>query len=150
MGEDLFWAIRGGGPSFGIVLAYKVRLVRVPETVTVFNVSRTLQQNATQLVHKWQFISDKLDENLLVRLFLRKVKGTIRACFTSLFLGRVYDLLPIMQEKFSELDLLKQDCIEMSWIESILFFAGHRQDSVHVLLNQHLEVGYIKKTNQTM
>ncbi|KAK4486977.1 hypothetical protein RD792_006292 [Penstemon davidsonii] len=29
-----------------------------------------------------------------------------------------------MEEKFPELGLVEQDCIEMSWIESILFFAG--------------------------
>lgn len=33
MGEDLFWAIRGGGgASFGIILSWKIRLVRVPST----------------------------------------------------------------------------------------------------------------------
>lgn len=37
MGEDLFWAITGGrGSSFGVVLAYKIRLVCVPPKVTVF------------------------------------------------------------------------------------------------------------------
>ncbi|CAI0545711.1 unnamed protein product [Linum tenue] len=37
MGEDLFWAIRGGGgASFGVIIAYKIVLVPVPETVTVF------------------------------------------------------------------------------------------------------------------
>jgi FAD/FMN-containing dehydrogenase len=36
MGEDLFWAIRGGGGgSFGIVVSWKVSLVKVPPTVTV-------------------------------------------------------------------------------------------------------------------
>ncbi|KAK4486978.1 hypothetical protein RD792_006293 [Penstemon davidsonii] len=70
MGDDIFWAIRGGGgTSFGIVVAFKVKLV----TVVVFNVARTLEQNATQLVHKWQYISDKIDENLLIRVFLRSV-----------------------------------------------------------------------------
>ncbi|KAL0442393.1 UNVERIFIED_CONTAM: Berberine bridge enzyme-like 18 [Sesamum latifolium] len=69
MGEDLFWAIRGGGgTSFGIVLAFKVELITVPETVTSFNVSRTSEQNATQLVHRWQYVADKVDENLLLRL----------------------------------------------------------------------------------
>ncbi|KAK9101402.1 hypothetical protein Scep_024832 [Stephania cephalantha] len=34
MGEDLFWAIRGGGvTSFGVLLAWKIRLVPVPPTV---------------------------------------------------------------------------------------------------------------------
>ena len=39
MGEDLFWVIRGGGgPGFGIIVAWKIKLVPVPSTVTVFNV----------------------------------------------------------------------------------------------------------------
>ncbi|KAK4478065.1 hypothetical protein RD792_017330 [Penstemon davidsonii] len=145
MGEDLFWAIRGGGgTSFGIVVAFKVNLVTIPETVTVFNVSRTLEQNATQLVHKWQYISDKIDENLLLRLFISSVRSpasngnrTIQASFTSLFLGRVEDLIPIMEQKFPELGLVEQDCIEMSWIESTLFFAGFPNGtSLDVLLNR--------------
>ncbi|PON66448.1 Xanthine dehydrogenase C subunit [Trema orientale] len=33
MGEDLFWAIRGGGAaSFGVVLAWKIRLLPVPSS----------------------------------------------------------------------------------------------------------------------
>ncbi|PHT29976.1 Cannabidiolic acid synthase [Capsicum baccatum] len=32
MNEDLFWAVRGGGgASFGVILAWKLKLVRVPE-----------------------------------------------------------------------------------------------------------------------
>ncbi|CAA2950169.1 Hypothetical predicted protein [Olea europaea subsp. europaea] len=142
MGEDLFWAIRGGGgTSFGIVVAFKVQLIVIPETVTVFNVSRTLEQNATQLVHRWQYFADKIDDNLLLRLFLRSFnssngKRTIGAFFTSLYLGRVDDLLPIMQQKFPELGLVKEDCTEMPWIESTLFFAGFQGESLDVLLNR--------------
>ncbi|KAG8385179.1 hypothetical protein BUALT_Bualt03G0015000 [Buddleja alternifolia] len=148
MGEELFWAIRGGGgTSFGIVLAFKVKLVIVPEIVTVFNVSRTLEQNATQLVHRWQYIADKVDENLLLRLFLSSIRSpihgnrTIQASFTTLFLGRVHELLPIMQDSFPELGLVEQDCIEMSWIESTLFFAGLRNESLDVLLIRTPQTG---------
>ena len=43
MGEDLFWAIReGGGASFGVILSWKIKLVRVPPTVTTFNIKKTL------------------------------------------------------------------------------------------------------------
>ncbi|KAL2474797.1 FAD-binding Berberine family protein [Abeliophyllum distichum] len=143
MGEDLFWAIRGGGgTSFGIVVEFKIELIVIPQTVTVFNVTRTLEQNATQLVHRWQYVADKIDENLLLRLFLRSFtssrngKRTIGAFFTSLYLGPVDDLLPIMQEKFPELGLVKEDCTEMPWIESTLFFAGFQGESLDVLLNR--------------
>ncbi|KAF2317928.1 hypothetical protein GH714_041251 [Hevea brasiliensis] len=101
MGEDLLWAIRGGGGNtFGIVVAWKVNLVPVPATVTVFTVEKTLEQNATQLVNRWQ-------------------------------------LLPLMQESFPELGLAKDDCTEMSWIESTLYFAGFsRNTSLEILLNR--------------
>ncbi len=40
MGEDLFWAIRGGGgSSFGVILSWKIKLVRVPAIVTMVNVT---------------------------------------------------------------------------------------------------------------
>lgn len=37
IGEDLFWAIRGGtASSYGVVLSWKIKLVPVPIIVTVF------------------------------------------------------------------------------------------------------------------
>ncbi|EYU17882.1 hypothetical protein MIMGU_mgv1a003949mg [Erythranthe guttata] len=143
MGEDLFWAIRGGGgTSFGIVIAFKVNLITVPETVTVFNVTKTYEQNATQLVHRWQYIADKVDDNLLMRVFLRSVrslttgKRTVIASFTTLYLGGVEDLMPIMKEKFPELGLVEKDCTEMSWIQSVLYFAYIPNQPLDVLLNR--------------
>ncbi|XP_057812233.1 berberine bridge enzyme-like 18 [Salvia miltiorrhiza] len=144
MGEDLFWAIRGGGgTSFGIVLEFKVTLVTVPETVTVFNVTRRLEENATELVHRWQFVADKIDDNLLIRIFLHPDVSpttgnkTVAASFTSLFLGRARDLLQIMEKQFPELGLTEQDCLEMSWIESELFFSGLRDQPLDVLLDRN-------------
>ncbi|CAK9149661.1 unnamed protein product [Ilex paraguariensis] len=144
MGEDLFWAIRGGGgASFGFILSFKIRLLPVPQNVTVFNVVRTLEQNATKLVHRWQYIADKIDDKLLIRLFVRSINSTsngkrsIQASFTSLFLGGTDELLPLMHESFPELGLVKEDCIEMSWIESVLYFAGFQSgESLDVLRNR--------------
>ncbi|CAN0907698.1 Berberine bridge enzyme-like 8 [Linum grandiflorum] len=105
MGEDLFWAIRGGGASFGVVLSYKVNLVRVPEVVTVFRVRRTLEENATEIVYTWQ-----------------KAK-TVRGTFIGMFLGRSERLLSIMRETFPELGLTTSDCVETSWINTVAFWA---------------------------
>ncbi|XP_015900680.3 tetrahydroberberine oxidase-like [Ziziphus jujuba] len=143
MGEDLFWAIRGGGgASFGVVLAWKIKLLPVPSTVTVFTVNRNLEQNATKLVHRWQNVADKLDEDLFIRVILQSVitgeegKKTIQASFNSLFLG-VDRLLPLMEKSFPELGLTKQDCNEMSWIESTLYFSGFPSgESLEVLLDK--------------
>ncbi|KAA3459846.1 cannabidiolic acid synthase-like 2 [Gossypium australe] len=110
MGEDLFWAIRGGGGgSFGIVLAWKLKLVAVPAIVTVFTVSKTLEQNATKLVHRWQVKSNENE------------KMTIQASFRAVFLGSIDELLPLMEEKFPQLGIVKEDCFEMGWAESNLY-----------------------------
>ncbi|MBA0718960.1 hypothetical protein Golax_006671, partial [Gossypium laxum] len=129
MGEDLFWAIRGGGGgSFGIVLAWKLKLVAVPATVTVFTVRKTLEQNATKLVHRWQSIAHKFPKEMYLSIAIARVnsnedeeKMTIQASFTSMFLGSIEELIPLMEEKFPELGLVKEDCLEMSWAESNLY-----------------------------
>ncbi|KAK4399449.1 Berberine bridge enzyme-like 13 [Sesamum angolense] len=144
MGEDLFWAIRGGGgASFGVILAWKVQLVDVPERVTVFTINKTLEQNATQLIHRWQYIAHRFDPDLFIRILIRRVNSsqdgrnmTIRASFNSIFLGGIDRLLPLMQESFPELGLVREDCTEMSWIQSILYFAGFPIESREVLLNR--------------
>lgn len=131
MGEDLFWAIRGGGgASFAVILAWKVKLVQVPATVTVFTVPKTLEQGATKLLFKWQQVADKLDEDLFIRVIIqpaaaaKKGERTVQTRYNSVFLGRVDRLLQVMQESFPELGLTKKDCTEMSWIQSVLYIAG--------------------------
>ncbi|KAI8524581.1 hypothetical protein RHMOL_Rhmol13G0160300 [Rhododendron molle] len=129
MGEDLFWAIRGGGgASFGVVLAYKIGLVPVPETVTVFRVERTLAQNATEVVYRWQYVADKIDNGLFIRLLLQPVTvnktRTIRASFIGEFLGDCVKLMEVVGNGFPELGFKKEDCMEMSWIGSVLYWAN--------------------------
>ncbi|KAE8653302.1 berberine bridge enzyme-like 18 [Cucumis sativus] len=147
MGEDVFWAIRGsGGASYGIVLAWKIKLLPVPPIVTVFTIARTLEQNATDIIHRWQYVSSKQDDKLFIRIILTGInttnsqhgnKRTIEAAFNSLFLGKIEELVPIMQKTFPELGLTKEDCIEMSWIESVLYFAGFsRGQPLNVLLDR--------------
>ncbi|KAM2949371.1 hypothetical protein FF1_036272 [Malus domestica] len=136
MGEDLFWAITGGGgASFGVVIAYKLNHVRVPETVTVLKVPRTLEQNATNIVYRWQYIADKLDNDLFIRLIMDIVNGTtsnssgennktLRASFIAMFLGDSERLLSIMDKSFPELGMKQSDCNEMSWAQSVLFWTS--------------------------
>ncbi|KAI3848635.1 hypothetical protein MKX03_010345 [Papaver bracteatum] len=130
MGEGLFWAIRGGGGgSFKIVLSWKLKLVLVPSTVTVFRVDKTLAEGALSLVHKWQDIAHKLPKELIIFLSLRVMNATttgektITASFRSLFLGDAKKLKIVMDATFPELSHSK-DFIEMSWIQSVLFLDG--------------------------
>ncbi|KAK7400208.1 hypothetical protein VNO78_11408 [Psophocarpus tetragonolobus] len=145
MGEDLFWAIRGGGgSSFGVITAWKIKLVSVPSTVTAFDVSRSLDQGATNLLHKWQTIAPKLP----AELFLHTVVGvsnsasqigkTVVVSFSGLYLGTAENLLPVMQNSFTELGLQSNNFTQMTWIQSVLYFAGFSIDeSLEVLLRRN-------------
>ncbi|RVX00550.1 Berberine bridge enzyme-like 14 [Vitis vinifera] len=119
MGEDLFWAIRGGGgASFGVIVAWKIRLVPVPETVTVFRVERTLEQGAIDLLHQWQYVADKINEDLFIRVV-------------------ILPLLALMSESFPELGINGNNCIEMSWVESIVYWSNYVKGTpISVLLDR--------------
>ncbi|CAI9100269.1 OLC1v1037233C1 [Oldenlandia corymbosa var. corymbosa] len=136
MGEDLFWAIRGGGgASFGVILSWKIKLVRVPRIVTVFNLRKQLDRQGTKLVYKWQQIAPNLPPELFIRILIQSGSNTVAANFNSLFLGSKKDLIPLMKQRFPELGLRPEDCAEMSWIQSAEFFAGF-PNQVEVLLNR--------------
>lgn len=148
MGEDLFWAIRGGGgSSFGVITAWKIKLVPVPSKVTIFDVSRTLDQGGGNLLHKWQSVAPKLP----AELFLHTVLGVTNSAshggggktgvvsFTGLYLGEAEKLLPLMQNSFPELGLQSiNNFTQMTWIQSVLHFAGYSIDqSLEVLLQRN-------------
>ncbi|KAJ9705876.1 hypothetical protein PVL29_003805 [Vitis rotundifolia] len=110
MGEDLFWAIRGG----------------VPKIVTVFRVEKTLAENATDIVYQWQHITDKIDNDLFMRLLLQpiavksdkgsgkaeKIPKTNRVTLVSLFLGDATRLISVMNKDFPELGKRKSEYVQ--------------------------------------
>ena len=124
MGEDLFWAIRGGGgSSFGVILSWKIKLVRVPPIVTVFNVRRTLEEGATNIAYRWQHVGPKLPKDLFIIVMPLVInasegKKTIEIYFLGFYLGQRKALLSLVNESFFELVLQEKECIEMSWVES--------------------------------
>ncbi|KAK7399743.1 hypothetical protein VNO78_10932 [Psophocarpus tetragonolobus] len=134
MGEDLFWAIKGGGgASFGVILSYTVKLVLVPEVVTVFKILKSLDknENMTELVLQWQNVAPHTDDRLFMRLLLQPVSSkvvkktkTIRATVMALFLGGADEVVTLMGKEFPALDLSKENCTEMSWIGSVLWWAN--------------------------
>ncbi|KAI3501939.1 hypothetical protein L1887_29967 [Cichorium endivia] len=131
MGEDLFWAIRGGGvSSFGIVLAWKLRLVPVPERVTVFILNKTLEDGVTEIFHKYQYVAPAIDRNLHIRTQVfaeymgNSTMKTIRVMFEGIYQGTRDTLLPLLYEKFPELGVTPEICEEIKMIQSTLVFWG--------------------------
>lgn len=146
MGEDLFWAIRGGvGSNFAVILYYKISLVDVPEKVTVFNVSKTIEEGAVQLAHKWEHIARVLPINLTLSLKLKSIvspqtgKPTVNVMFISVFRGGVDELLSIMSHYFAELGLTRKDCQEILWIQFFPFYEFQPIDNFEEYLTTRVQ-----------
>ncbi|PWA53700.1 berberine/berberine-like, FAD-binding, type 2 [Artemisia annua] len=144
MGEELFWAIRGGGASsFGIVLAWKLRLVPVPELVTVFVVNKTLEEGATEILHKFQTVLPNIDRNLHIRIEIfgenvgYTTKKTIRMAFKGIYQGTSDTLIPLLEENFPELYVTREICEEVKMVQTSLLFAGFSTSTpTEILVNR--------------
>ncbi|XP_054801076.1 berberine bridge enzyme-like 13 [Prosopis cineraria] len=159
MEEDLFWAIRGGGVgSFGIILWWQIKLVQVPPIVTVFTVTKTLEQKANKILYKWQQAAPNIDENIFIRVLIQVTnsstvgKKTISTSYNALFLGGVDSLLQVMKRSFPELGITKKDCLETSWIKSVVYMAGYPISTPPEILLQGKSIGktYFKAKSDFM
>ena len=145
MGEDLFWAIRGGGgASFGVILSYNIKLVTVPQTVTVFRIEKLIEAGGTDMAYKFQTVAPTTDNNLFMRMLLQPVTRnkttTVRVSVLSLYLGDSNSLVSLLAKEYPELGLRKENCLEMSWIDSVLWWA-HFDNGTNpdVLLDRDLD-----------
>uniref|UniRef100_A0A7N0TCW9 FAD-binding PCMH-type domain-containing protein n=1 Tax=Kalanchoe fedtschenkoi TaxID=63787 RepID=A0A7N0TCW9_KALFE len=133
MGEDVFWALRGGGGSsgWGIIYAWKIKLQPVPPTVTSFIVSRQVtQSNLANLVDTWQSVAPRLPDEFYLSAFIRSsCPQVLCVAFNGFYLGPRSEALSIMTRQFPGLGVTLSDCMESSWIESVLFFSGLEKHS---------------------
>uniref|UniRef100_A0ACD5V7M4 Uncharacterized protein n=1 Tax=Avena sativa TaxID=4498 RepID=A0ACD5V7M4_AVESA len=145
MGEEHFWAIRGGGGgSFGIVVSWKIRLVTVPPTVTVFSIAKTVDQGAVDVVTRWQAVGPSLPDELTMRV---KVQGQ-EAVFLAVYLGTCTSLVATMGRDFPELHMTSADCRPMTYLESTaLSFTTLAKTGTpeEVLLNRSSSLGFSVK-----
>ncbi|XP_008811405.2 reticuline oxidase-like [Phoenix dactylifera] len=145
MGEDVFWAIRGGGGgSWGAVYAWKLRLVPVPDRVTACTISRpgSVRQVA-ELTHKWQYVAPSLPDEFYLSTYIQgSTTGNLDHSFSGQFLGPRRTAVSILSQRFSELNVSESECKEMSWIESAVRFANIK--SVSDLLNREPAKTYFK------
>uniref|UniRef100_A0A0E0LRG4 FAD-binding PCMH-type domain-containing protein n=1 Tax=Oryza punctata TaxID=4537 RepID=A0A0E0LRG4_ORYPU len=138
MGKDVFWAIRGGGGgSWGVVYAWKLRLVPAPHNVTVFIIDRTGPiEYIAGLVHTWQLVGPNLPDEFYLSLYFPtgSSDGNVSISFEGQVLGTKQHTLSVLSQSFPMLDVSESDLSEMSWVESTAKFAN--VDKVSDLLNR--------------
>ncbi|KAI7732146.1 hypothetical protein M8C21_014277, partial [Ambrosia artemisiifolia] len=141
---DTLYFPAGVCPSVGL------RLVPVPERVTIFMVNITIEQGATDVFHKYQYVLPKFDRELQMRVQINSenidnsTKKTIRILFHGIYQGNTDTLLPLLNQSFPELNVTREVCQEVRMVQSTLQFGGFTTSTpVEVLANRSA----IPKTN---
>ncbi|KAK8946642.1 Reticuline oxidase [Platanthera zijinensis] len=146
MGEDLFWAIRGGGGgTWGAVYAWKLQLQSVPNRVSAFTLNRAgSNRHLAGLIDAWQKAAPVLPDEFYLSCFVggslpESGRAGMSTTFKGLFLGPSRKARSILADRFPELGLREWEIREMSWIESVVYFSGLKNDSsVDDLLDREL------------
>ncbi|MCO5568164.1 hypothetical protein L7F22_021861 [Adiantum nelumboides] len=127
---DLFWALRGsGGGAWGIVVAWKLKLVSVPSTVTFFNLQRTGKQAITDLVFKWQSVAPAADPELYIGIYMQAGVSSggvadMGAIFFGQYWGTTNQTVALFSSIYPELGLTASDCKQGYWIQALARIAG--------------------------
>ncbi|KAL8156109.1 hypothetical protein AgCh_001268 [Apium graveolens] len=148
MGEDVFWAIRGGGGgNWGIVFAWKIRLVRVPEIVTVLSVARPqhTKHQVENIIQQYQNVVQDLDDKFHLLVFVSSglvpESNKIAVIIQGLYQGPRSKTISILNDNFPAMEIKEEECKEMSWIESVDYlsdFSGG-QGSISGLKERYFE-----------
>ncbi|KAK9112173.1 hypothetical protein Scep_019692 [Stephania cephalantha] len=126
MGEDVFWAIRGGGAgSWGAVYSWKITLVDVPETVTVLQLTRNgSSRDAAKLLNKWQWVAPDLEDEFTLMVSVTANSGTsVVTNYKGLYLGPQSSAIASINRVYPELEVVEGECKEMKWVESNVYLA---------------------------
>lgn len=148
MGEDVFWAIRGGGGgNWGIVFSWKMRLVRVPEIVTVLSVARPqhTKHQVENIIQQYQNVVHDLDDKFQLLVFVSSglvpESNEIAVIIQGLYQGPRSKAISILTDSFPAMVIKEEECKEMSWIESVDYlsdFSGG-QGSISGLKERYFE-----------
>ncbi|KAH7433329.1 hypothetical protein KP509_07G064000 [Ceratopteris richardii] len=135
---DLFWALRGGGGgAWGIVVAWKLKLVDLPETITTFSLWKTGKQVITDLVYKWQTIAPKAPPELFIAIYMAGISYTgspdMGASFYGQYWGTINETLALLNKIYPELGLSESDCKQGNWmqVDSLVFYVLEISNRMH-------------------
>ncbi|MCO5560020.1 hypothetical protein L7F22_013626 [Adiantum nelumboides] len=144
--QDLLWALRGGGGgSWGIVIAWKIQLVRVTPVVTSYRVATTQQNTLANLMFQWQYLASTLapDELEITVRLTSQGDGKILAEFSGQNLGTINQTLAWFDEHFHDLGMQEGNCKEGNWIEAVATTA-HTQNRIDLTNRWFADKNYFK------
>ncbi|KAI3827161.1 hypothetical protein L1987_01231 [Smallanthus sonchifolius] len=129
--------------SFVVLDLSEMRDVNVNTTDSTVWIERTLEQNATKILYKWQQVASKLDENLFIGVDIevsdvpKTPTRTILTSFYGHYLGEGEKFKEIIINSLPELGVLEDyEWRETSWLQTVLALSGYEYDYPTTVLSR--------------
>ncbi|KAI9701808.1 MAG: hypothetical protein M1836_001152 [Candelina mexicana] len=117
---DLFWALRGAGPSFGIVVEFEFDTFAPPDHVTPFTIDLPWsEEKAIDTLKAVQDFAMTAPKELNIFLFVSATSQIIQG----LYFGDEHGLNQTLQPLLAEIKAEVSDMNEVGWLEGLDYFA---------------------------
>lgn len=124
---DLFWAFRGAGSNFGIVVSYEFSTFAAPAQVTYF--SMPFQWNATSAPGKLAAVETYTKTKMPAELTMRAFASNGQSYFEGLFFGDVAGLKAALKPLQDTTGLVLQSATNTTWLSAFSHYANAATDS---------------------
>lgn len=122
--EDLFWALRGAGSSFGIVAEFEFNTFVAPELVTPFAIDLNWNEDqAVQGLLAFQEVAVNAPRELNMQIYMASTGQTVQGAYY----GDRSGLEKVLEPFLGEVNAKISRSTSMGWIESVQYWAGSQQ-----------------------
>lgn len=119
--QDLFWALRGAGSSFGIVSEFEFDTFPAPSEVTYYTV--TLNWNVTTMVSGLQSLQ-KFANNMPSELNMRATVSRISSVLEGVYYGSTTELQHVIQPLLISMGGKLSTVNTSGWLAGLEYFSG--------------------------
>lgn len=123
---DLFWAFRGAGSNFGIVVSYEFATFSAPAQVTYF--SMPFKWNTTSAPGNLAALENYTKNVMPANLTMRAFCSTYSSYFEGMFFGDVAGLKAALLPLQSTTGLVLQSATNTTWLNAFTHYANAATD----------------------
>lgn len=121
--QDIFWALKGAGSSFGIVSSFQFKTFAAPENVTTYQV-RLPWGNSTAIVKGWGHIQDWLGSGGMPEEMNMRVLGDRGGTqLQGMYYGNASDMRAALKPLLEKLNANVSDVRETDWMGAFKNYA---------------------------
>ncbi|ORY70959.1 uncharacterized protein BCR38DRAFT_491769 [Pseudomassariella vexata] len=126
---DLFWALRGAGSNFGVVVSYEFNTFAVPANVTWFAAS--LPWNKSNAVANLEALEEYVNTTMPAELNMRVFASGFLTQLEGQFFGDVAGLKSALAPLFNKTGGTIQQAQTVGWLEALAHYGNMKLDQTH-------------------